>query len=120
LTIGDVSCAQGDTVGIALYALHFDPSIWPDPDRFEPERFLGRISSPFEYAPFGGGSRRCIGASFALSELAVVIGTILRTVELRMPPSERRRKPPRVVPRGIAAVPDREIALEVLDRLVAA
>ncbi|MCW2660365.1 MAG: cytochrome [Mycobacterium sp.] len=120
LTIGGVWCSRGDTVGIALYALHFDPSMWPDPDRFDPERFLGTDLSPFEYAPFGGGSRRCIGASFALCELAVAIGTILRTVELRMPPMERSRRPPRVVPRGIATVPDREITLEVLDRHAAA
>jgi cytochrome P450 len=120
LTIDGVSCAPGDTVGIALYALHFDPSIWPHPDRFDPERFLRGNPSPFEYAPFGGGSRRCIGASFASCELAVAIGTILRTVELQMPPTERSRKPPRAVPRGIAAVPDREIALEVLDQLAVA
>jgi cytochrome P450 family 110 len=120
LTVDGVSCSRGDTVGIALYALHFDPSIWPYPDRFNPARFLGGNSSPFEYAPFGGGSRRCIGASFAGCELAVAIGTILRTVELRMPPTERSRKPPRVVPRGIAVVPDREITLEVLDRFAAA
>jgi cytochrome P450 family 110 len=56
----------------------------------------------------------------SLCELAVAIGTILRTVERRMRPMERSRRPPRVVPRGIAAVPDREIALEVLERHAAA
>jgi cytochrome P450 len=115
-SIGGVSRSKGDTVGIALYALHFNPSIWTDPDRFDPDRFLAKRYSPFEYAPFGGGYRRCIGASFAVSELAIAIGTIIGSVSLRMPERERTRRPPRSVARGIAVAPSREITLEVIDR----
>jgi cytochrome P450 len=116
LTIGGISCSEGQIVGIALYALHFNPSIWPEPDRFDPERFLARRPAPFEYAPFGGGHRRCIGASFAVAELAVAIGTIIGALDLRMPARERGRKAPPSVARGIAVAPARDITLEVIDR----
>jgi cytochrome P450 family 110 len=115
LTIGGVACSEGQIVGIALHALHFNPSIWPEPDRFEPKRFLTRKPTPFEYAPFGGGHRRCIGAAFAVTELAVAIGTIMGSMELRMPARERDRPPPRCIARGIAVAPAREITLEVVE-----
>ena len=114
LTVAGVPRSAGDVVGIALPALHFNPDVWKDPDSFDPDRFLERKPSPFEYAPFGGGYRRCIGAAFAQPELAVAIGTILNTVELRAPAREQRRKPPRAVPRGIATKPNREILLDVI------
>jgi cytochrome P450 family 110 len=56
----------------------------PDPDRFAPERFLGRDYGPFEYLPFGGGSRRCLGASFALYEMKIVLATVLRAHALEL------------------------------------
>jgi cytochrome P450 len=115
-----VKCSEGDIIGVALPALHFNPTIWTSPERFDPDRFLTTKPSPFEYAPFGGGFRRCIGASFANYELAVSIGTILSTTELKMSSRERRRHPPRAVARGIAAVPNREIELEVVGRSSAA
>jgi cytochrome P450 family 110 len=68
---------------------------------FDPDRFVHGKPSAFEYASFGGGYRRCIGAAFAHNELAVAIGTIMNTVELRAPARERRRKPPRAVPRAL-------------------
>ena len=116
LTVAGVPCSAGDVVGIALPALHFNPDVWKDPDSFDPDRFLQRKPSPFEYAPFGGGYRRCIGAAFAQHELAVAIGTILNTVELRMPARDQRRKPPRAVPRAIATKPNRDIVLDVIAR----
>lgn len=116
LTVDGVACSEGAIVGIALNALHFNPSIWADPERFDADRFVGTRISPFEYAPFGGGHRRCIGSSFAHCELAISIGTILRNVELRMPTSELNRRPPRSVARGIAVLPNREITLDVIDR----
>jgi cytochrome P450 len=114
LTVAGVPRSAGDVVGIALPALHFNPGVWTDPDSFDPQRFLARRPSPFEYAPFGGGYRRCIGAGFAQHELAVAIGTMLNTVELRLSASERRRKPPRSATRAIATKPNREIVLDVI------
>jgi cytochrome P450 len=116
LTVAGVPCCAGDVVGIALPALHFNPGLWTDPDVFDPQRFLDAKPSPFQYAPFGGGYRRCIGAVFAHNELVVAIGTILKTLELRAPVGERGEKSPRAVPRNIATKPSREIALEVIAR----
>ncbi len=106
--------ASGDVIGVALAALHTDPEVWPDPDRFDPERFLTRKPSVAEYSPFGYGHRRCPGAAFASLELSIVLGIILTTVELRPPQRNRARKAPRSIPRGVAAVPNRPIALEVV------
>ncbi|BBX06649.1 cytochrome P450 [Mycolicibacterium aichiense] len=113
LTVAGVACATGDVVGIALPALHVNPDLWTDPNTFDPERFLNARPSPFQYAPFGGGYRRCIGAAFALGELSVAIGTMMKRLDLV--PVQRGR-PPRAVPRGIATKPSREIALEVIAR----
>lgn len=116
LSIDGVSYPEGQLVGLALYALHFDPTIWSDPHTFNPDRFLGNRISPFTFAPFGGGNRRCIGAGFAASELAVMIGTMIQTMELEMPASERRAAPPRGVARGIAVAPSRDFQLRVVAR----
>jgi cytochrome P450 len=107
----------GDVIGVALPALHADPAVWPDPGRFDPDRFLLRRPGPTEYSPFGYGHRRCPGAAFASLELAIVLGTILTSVELRMPTRRRLRKPPRSIPRGVAAVPNRAIVLQVVGRI---
>jgi cytochrome P450 len=115
-TVIGLDCEAGDIVGIAIPALHFNPSIWRDPYRFDPDRFLEYTPSLFEYVPFGGGYRRCPGAAFAQNELAIAVGTVMRAVRLRLPRSELRRRMPRAVARGIATVPRREITLEVAER----
>ncbi|WP_232006985.1 cytochrome P450, partial [Mycobacterium sp. 1245805.9] len=112
-SIGPARYRAGDIVGIALPAIHFSAELWDDPYRFDPDRFLGDNPTPFEYLPFGGGHRRCLGAAFASHEMAVAVGTIMRSAELTMPERERRRKPPRSVPRGIAVVPRRDVKLVV-------
>jgi cytochrome P450 len=108
------SRAPGDVIGVALPALHADPQVWPDPGRFDPDRFLTHRPSPAEYSPFGYGHRRCPGSAFAAMELAIVLGTILTHVEVRLPDVKQTRKLPRSIPRGVAAVPSRPINLEVV------
>ena len=68
----------GASVGLALTRLHTRPDTWARPLAFYPEHFLERTYTPFEYAPFGGGTRRCVGAAFASFELRVLLGTLLR------------------------------------------
>jgi cytochrome P450 len=63
---------------------HYNPSTYIDPELFLPERFIERSYSPFEYMPFGGGHRRCIGAAFASYEMAIVLGTLLKRFELEL------------------------------------
>jgi cytochrome P450 len=60
--------------------------VWPEPDRFAPERFLGARPSPYAFLPFGGGVRRCIGAAFATYEMKIVLARVLTRVTLRAAP----------------------------------
>ena len=84
LTLKGYTLPAGVGVGISIVGLHQRPDLYPDPDRFQPERFLQRQYGPFEYLPFGGGSRRCLGASFAVFELKLVLATVLRAHRLRL------------------------------------
>ncbi|MFN7717026.1 MAG: cytochrome P450 [Pseudanabaenaceae cyanobacterium] len=67
-----------------IYTAHHRESVYEDPDTFKPERFLERQFSPFEYLPFGGGSRRCIGMAFAMFEMKTVLSRIMTQVELSL------------------------------------
>jgi hypothetical protein len=59
------------------YLIHHDPEIYPDPYAFRPERFLGESPGTYTWIPFGGGRRRCLGASFALQEMKIVLRAVL-------------------------------------------
>jgi cytochrome P450 family 135 len=77
----------GVHIAPSIYLLHRRPDLYPDPLAFRPERFLGVNPGTYEWIPFGGGVRRCLGASFALIEMRVVLGTILRSVRLEPAPA---------------------------------
>jgi cytochrome P450 len=65
------------------YLIHHDAEIYPDPYAFRPERFLGEDPGTYTWIPFGGGRRRCLGASFAMLEMRIALRTVLATTELR-------------------------------------
>jgi cytochrome P450 len=65
------------------YLLHHDPAIYEDPYEFRPERFLEQPPGTYTWIPFGGGRRRCVGASFALLEMQIVMRAVLARCELR-------------------------------------
>lgn len=67
-----------------IYLTHQRPDLYPDPKLFKPERFLERMFSPYEFLPFGGGARRCIGEALALFEMKLVIATLLSHYRLAM------------------------------------
>ncbi len=87
LELGSYHLPPGVSVGAAIYLAHRHPEVYPDPERFRPERFRGTTPEPGAWIPFGGGIRRCLGAAFASFEMAVVVGTVLDSVRLR-PASE--------------------------------
>jgi cytochrome P450 len=75
--LGDFRIPHGYTVMIAIANVHANADVFGDPERFDPYRFVG-TRTPTAWVPFGGGTRRCIGAAFANVELDVVLRTILR------------------------------------------
>ncbi|MGL5939604.1 MAG: cytochrome P450 [Waterburya sp.] len=68
----------------SIYLTHQREDIYPEPKKFKPERFLTRQFSPYEFLPFGGGNRRCLGYAFALLEMKLVLATIMSEVELEL------------------------------------
>ncbi|EMI40751.1 cytochrome P450 [Rhodopirellula sp. SWK7] len=82
--LGDYDIPVGHGVAAAGCLTHYDSSVYEAPDVFNPERFLDRTYKPSEYYPFGGGTRRCVGAGFAIYELMIALGTILRSHELEL------------------------------------
>ena len=74
----------GTSVGAVAFLTHRDPDIYEQPEKWIPERFLDRKFTPFEFYPFGGGNRRCIGAAFASFEAKVVLGTILTSYRFQL------------------------------------
>jgi cytochrome P450 len=91
VTIGGYDYPAGVALIPAPYMLHHDPEIYPEPFAFRPERFLEQSPGTYTWIPFGGGRRRCLGAAFALQEMKIVIGEVLRRFELepRQPAGER-------------------------------
>ena len=73
-------------IGLCASLTHFDPELFPQPDVFDPDRFLRAKPETYSWIPFGGGVRRCIGAAFAHMEMEVVLRTLLERVELDATP----------------------------------
>jgi cytochrome P450 len=91
MRIGGWDLPAGVEASPAIYLTHRRPDLWPDPERFDPQRFIGRRPSPYEFLPFGGGTRRCLGMAFAMYEMKVVLAEMLRRVDLVRAPGYRMR-----------------------------
>jgi cytochrome P450 len=101
LRLGGQDLPAGVMVAPCIYLTHHSPDIWPEPDTFDPDRFLAKRVSPYEFFPFGGGIRHCIGAAFALYEMKIVLAQVLSRANLRAAPGRRVR----LVRRGITFAP---------------
>jgi cytochrome P450 len=100
-TLKGFTLPAGLGVGISVLAVHRREELYPDAEAFRPERFLERSFAPYEFLPFGGGTRRCIGAAFASCEMKVVLGSILQATRLR----SAETRPVRVVARNTVVGP---------------
>ncbi|MEC4812266.1 MAG: cytochrome P450 [Scytonema sp. PMC 1069.18] len=100
---------KGMLLAPCIYLVHHNPDIYPEPKKFKPERFLERQFSPYEYLPFGGGNRRCIGIAFAMFEMKLVLATILSQYSLELT-EQRPLYPAR---RGITFSPNGGVRLVV-------
>jgi len=105
----------GTVVMPAIGLVHASPEHYQDPERFDPDRMLGQALSPTTWFPFGGGGRRCLGATFAQVEMRVVLRQILRRVELET--TTAPAEPQRV--KHITLVPQRGGRIRVRARRVA-
>jgi cytochrome P450 len=87
-TIGGVDLPADHAAILSIYLTHHDPILWPEPERFDPSRFVdaptgrGNRVTPYTYFPFGGGVRRCIGMAFALYEMRIVLAEALRAFRI--------------------------------------
>lgn len=91
LEVGDYLLPKGAAVIPCIHLMHRDPDIYPDPTAFKPERFIETPPGTYTWIPFGGGVRRCLGASFAQYEMRVVLSTLVSTLRIKAaePASER-------------------------------
>ena len=115
IELAGLTIPAGARVMPAIAAIHFREDLYPQPDEFRPERFLEGAPDTYTWIPFGGGVRRCIGASFAQFEMRVMIRTILERAELRAaePGPERSKL------RNVTAAPSRGCRV-VLERFLPA
>lgn len=77
LTLRGYTLPEGTVVGAGVYNAHHNEENFDKPFEFRPERFIEKSYTPFQFLPFGGGARRCLGASFAMYELQIVLATLL-------------------------------------------
>jgi cytochrome P450 len=92
VTIGNYHLAAGTLIAISPYAMHRRPDYFPEPERFDPERFTPEAEQRLPrhaYIPFGGGQRICIGNSFALMEGHLVLATLAQHVNFALVPGQR-------------------------------
>jgi cytochrome P450 family 135 len=92
--IGGYLLPEGTRVAPCIYLVHRREDVYPEPHAFRPERFLERPAGTYTWIPFGGGVRRCLGASFALFEMKQVLGAIVERldIEASQPDAERVRR----------------------------
>jgi cytochrome P450 len=101
--LGDYTVPARTPVGVSIVALHHRPDVYPEPHAFDPERFLGVKPGTYTWIPFGGGIRRCLGASLAMAEQRVVLEAIARRTDLMAPdpaPERARMRNVTMIPRG--------------------
>jgi cytochrome P450 family 135 len=104
LELGDYAFPAGWALMPSVFRVHHDPSIYPEPEEFRPDRFIGEAPPAWAWIPFGGGNRRCVGASLALVEMRIVLGTMLDYLELR----PRDEEPERVCRRRFTLAPEHD------------
>jgi cytochrome P450 family 135 len=110
--LGEYELEPGILIAVNNWSLQRRPDLWPEPDRFLPERFLGEPPAKYAWNPFGGGARHCIGRSFATTEIHVVLRTLLR--QARLAPTGAAAE--KVVRHGAVLSPSRGARAVLLER----
>jgi cytochrome P450 len=100
---GDYIVPARTPVAVSIVALHHRADVYPDPHTFQPQRFAGVKPGTYTWIPFGGGIRRCLGATLAMAEQRVVLEAIARRTDLAAPdpaPERPRMRNVTMIPRG--------------------
>jgi cytochrome P450 family 135 len=107
--VGGLSLPAGVSVAPSVYLVHRRPEIYPDPERFLPERFLDQQPGTYTWIPFGGGIRRCLGGAFAQFEMRAVLSELVKRRKL----TPARPEPERVFRRAVTETPrhDAEVVI---------
>lgn len=103
---------QGTVLSGCIYLTHHREDLYPNPTEFKPERFLERQYSPYEFFPFGGGVRRCLGEALATYEMRLVVAKILREYNLELV----TKKPVTPTRRGVVLSPKGGIPMRFLGK----
>lgn len=103
IRLGEWVIPEGDTIMASTQLAMAAAESFPDPEVFDPDRFVGKPPNPFAWIPFGGGMMRCIGASFATMEMDITLRTMLR--EFRLEPTDEPDEKPHS--RGVTVTPGR-------------
>lgn len=85
---GGFRIPKGWRIAIGPRSVHFDPELYPEPERFDPQRWLAGERPPFTYIPFGGGPRTCLGMHFALLQMHIVLALLLREFVWELAPDQ--------------------------------
>ena len=109
LTLGGYDLPAGVRAAPNIYLTHRRADVYPEPERFRPERFLERPADTYSWIPFGGGVRRCLGAAFATMEMREVVRAVAERTRLAAP---ARGEPARR--RSVAIAPGRGARVVVL------
>ena len=112
MTLGEYCIPAGYGLAPAIVLAHFNKEVYPEPDRFNPQRFIDRKYSSSEFIPFGGGARRCAGAAFALYEMAIVLGILFSRYELTL----KETKPVTLKRRNIVLGPSTGVRVAIRRR----
>ncbi|BBM85174.1 cytochrome P450 [Candidatus Uabimicrobium amorphum] len=91
-TVNGYHLSKGTLVAPCIFLTHHREDLYPNPQEFRPERFIERKYSPYEFLPFGGGVRKCIGAAFATYEMKLVLATILRRFSIKLKNTKLKMK----------------------------
>lgn len=109
MEVAGYALEPGTVIMPSIYLAHHRAAVYPEPKQFRPERFLERQFSPYEYLPFGGGNRRCIGSAFALFEMKLVLFQLLSNLDIALV----NVKPIRPIRRGLTVAPSDQLQIRV-------
>ena len=92
-----------------IYLAHYNSDIYTNPQQFQPERFIENSYNSYEYLPFGGGNRRCLGETLSIFMMKIIIATILKTSTLTLSSSNSIQ----LKPRGLVYAPANNIKMKL-------